>query len=107
MSTRSGLTEREQYWLKHLRACGNGSLKAYAETHGLHVGAVYAAKSRLKRKGVLGCGSAPSRFVRARAQTPQLAPTLCRIHLRNGAVVEVACEGEQWRELLSGVALLP
>ena len=57
MSNGSGLTEREAFWLGHIRACGKGSLKAYAATHGLDAGALYAAKSRLKRKGALPAAS--------------------------------------------------
>ena len=51
MSNASELTERQAFWLAHLRACGKGSLKAYAEAHGLDVRALYDAKARLKRKG--------------------------------------------------------
>ena len=53
MSTHSPLTERHRFWLEHLRACGSGSLKAYAEKHALGVSSLYEAKSRLKRKGML------------------------------------------------------
>jgi len=37
MATGMGLTERDTFWLEHLRACANGSLKEYAEAHGLDV----------------------------------------------------------------------
>ena len=37
MSTHSSLTECQRFWLEHLRACGSGSLKAYAEQHALAV----------------------------------------------------------------------
>ena len=42
------LTERQRYWLEHLRACGEGSLKAYAEVHDLDVRALYEAKELLQ-----------------------------------------------------------
>ena len=29
----TSLTERQRFWLEHIRACGNGSLKAYAEAN--------------------------------------------------------------------------
>lgn len=109
MSTHSSLTERQRFWLEHLRACGSGSLKAYAEQHALAVSALYEAKSRLKRKGMLD--AAPARFVRVQRDTPELSPELSpalwRIHLRNGTLVEVACAPEHWPTLLDSVAGLP
>ena len=105
MSTHSSLTERQRFWLEHLRACGSGSLKAYAEQHALEVGALYEAKSRLKRKGMLD--APPARFVRVERDTPELSPALWRIHLHNGTLVEVACAPEHWARLLSSVAGLP
>lgn len=104
MSRDPRLTERQRFWLKHLRACGNGSLKAYAEAHGLDVGALYEAKSRLKRKGVLP--SAPARLVRVERAAASAA-ALCRVHFRNGTVVELACAPEHWGALLARVAALP
>ena len=103
MPKRTELTDRQRFWLQHIRRCGSGSLKAYAEANGLAVSALYEAKSRLKRAGALA--RPPARFVRV--QRDSSAPTLCRIHLRNGAVVEVACEAERWPELLQSVAALP
>ncbi len=109
MSTHSSLTERQRFWLEHLRACGSGSLKAYAVQHALEVSSLYEAKSRLKRKGMLD--AAPARFVRVQRDTPELSPALSpalwRIHLRNGALVEVACAPEHWPALLDSVAGLP
>ena len=105
MSTHSSLTERQRFWLEHLRACGSGSLKAYAEQHALAVNALYEAKSRLKRKGMLDAPAA--RFVRVQRDTPELSPALWRIHLRNGTLVEVACAPEHWPTLLDSVAGLP
>ena len=107
MSNGSGLTERQAFWLGHVRACGQGSLKAYAEAHGLDVGALYAAKSRLKRSGALSS----RRLVRVEPAEVQratpMAPAYCRVHLRNGVAVEVACAPEHWSELLASVAALP
>ena len=105
MLTRSGLTERQRFWLEHLRACGNGSLKGYAQAHGLEVGALYEAKSRLKRKGALE--GVLTRFARVQCDAPSPAPSVCRIHLRNGTLVEVACAPEHWTGLLESVAALP
>ena len=98
----STLTERQRFWLEHLRACGVGSLKAYAEANGLSVSALYEAKSRFKRLGLLGPAKT-SRFTRVEAA----APTLCRVRLPNGVFVEVACEPAHWKTLLASVAAPP
>ncbi len=109
MSNDSGLTEREAFWLGHLRACGRGSLKAYAQSHGLDAGTLYAAKSRLKRKGIVS--SASGRLVRVEPvevrRTASAGPSYCRVHLRNGVAVELACAPEHWGELLASAAALP
>jgi len=81
MTNRKELTERETFWLEHLRACGNGSLKAYAEAQGLEVRALYDAKARLKRKGALPV-AAPPRLVRVgRAAHNAAEPAYCRVHV--------------------------
>jgi hypothetical protein len=105
MPSPSTLTDRQRFWLERLNACGNRSLKAYAEAHGLNVGLLYDAKSRLKRKGLLS--TPPTRFVRVQREAPGASPALWRIHLHNGTLVEVACDPEQWPVLLRGVAELP
>ena len=49
------LTERQRFWLRHLRACevsGQTSID-YARTHGLKVKSLYAARKALAEKGVL------------------------------------------------------
>jgi hypothetical protein len=50
-------------WLEHVRACGKGELKAYAEAHDLDVRALYEAKARLRRKGVFARGGAAAWWV--------------------------------------------
>ena len=105
MSSPSTLTERQQFWVEHLRACGSRSLKAYAAEHGLSISALYEAKSRLTRKGLLG--PAPTRFVKVQRDAPPGVAAVWRIHLPNGALVEVACDAEQWPAMLRGVAELP
>ena len=109
MSNDCELTERQAFWLGHLRACGKGSLKAYAQANGLDAGALYAAKSRLKRIGALP--AAPGRLVRVErveaGRSSPAGPSYCRVHLRNGVAVELACAPEQWGELLASAAALP
>jgi hypothetical protein len=106
----SNLTERQQFWLAHIRACGRGSLKAYAAAHDLHVSSLYEAKSKLRRLGVLEESPprvTPSRLVRVPPEAVRpSAPTMCRIHLRNGTVVEVAGAPEQLPGLIECVAAL-
>lgn len=49
------LTERQRFWLRHLRACevsGQTSID-YARTHGLKVKSLYSARKALAEKGVL------------------------------------------------------
>lgn len=110
MSTTQRLTEREQFWLAHLRECSkdSDSLKGYAEAKGLSVSALYEVRSRLKRKGLLPEQAAsPSKFVRVeRTAGPPPPASLCRIHFRNGTVMELACPPEQWEQLMEQVARL-
>jgi hypothetical protein len=101
------LTERQRFWLEHLTACGNRSLKAYAEEHALNISLLYEAKSRLKRKGLLGALATSPRFARVQREPAPGTPSLCRIRLPNGTAVELACEPEHWPALLASVAALP
>lgn len=90
MTKQNGWSERQAFWLEHLRECADGSLKDYAAAHGLNLRALYDAKARLKRKGLLK--GAPARLVRVeRAESRGSSAALCRVHLRNGTTVEVAC----------------
>ena len=112
MSSATNLTERQQFWLAHIRACGTVSLQAYAAAHDLRIGAPYEAKSRLRRLGVLEDASSrrcAQCLVRVSRETerPSSSPTMCRIHRRNGTVVEVAGAPEQVPALVERVARLP
>ena len=49
------LTERQRFWLRHLRACevsGQTSID-YARAHGLKVKSLYSARKALAEKGAL------------------------------------------------------
>jgi hypothetical protein len=106
MARQSGRSERQAFWLEHLRACANGSLKAYAQANGLDVRELYGAKARLKRQGLLP--PARPHLVRVeRAEAEATPAALCRVHLRNGTSVEVACAPQHWPALLASVAALP
>ena len=82
-------------------------MKAYADSNGLSVSALYEAKSRFKRRGLLGAPLAPGRFARVEPERGNRAPTLCRVRLSNGTAVEVACEPSHWPALFASVAALP
>tara|TARA_R110002074_G_scaffold51314_1_gene129831 strand:- start:531 stop:794 length:264 start_codon:yes stop_codon:yes gene_type:complete len=60
------LTERQQYWLQHIRACdtaGKPSVE-YARENGIGVSALYAARLALANKGAL-LQPGPPRFQKA------------------------------------------
>ena len=108
MSKVSSLTRRQQFWVEHLRQCAERgqSLSAYAAEHGLQVGGLYEAKSRLRRRGLW---PAPGvQFIRVQptraASTPPL-PTMYRISLPNGVVVETA--GGELSAIMAAAAQLP
>ena len=49
------LTERQHYWLKHIRACdaaGQTTIE-YAREHGIKVKSLYSARKALAEKGAL------------------------------------------------------
>ena len=88
LSAEMNLTERQQYWLEHIQACEDSgkSVTTYAAEHGFHVGAMYAGRKMLVRKGVLR-GAQHSRF--QRVQTAAVTGGLqWRIQLPNGVSVD-------------------
>ena len=103
----TALTERQQFSLRHLRACGDGCLKAYAAAHRLSLSSLHEARSKFRRQGVLSSASAGFVRVQRTESSPGSPSALWRIHLRNGAVVEVTCPSEHWSRLLSSVAAFP
>ena len=92
MAKTAAATDRDTLWLEHLRACGTGSMKDYAAAHELDVRALYEAKARLRRKGLL---SSPA----------PLRP--CRIQLPNGVSIELACAPGELAAVLAAAAALP
>ena len=86
------LTERQRYWLKHIKAsnaCGQ-TIAEYAAEHGVTAQAMYAGKKILVKKGVLPAMQ-PARFQRVRIIEAPLS-SQWRIGLPNG--VSVAFAGE-------------
>ena len=83
------LTERQQDWLKHIRACeasGQG-MKAYALSQGLSIQALYSWKKTLVKKGVLPRTRSP-RF--QRAQVMPVVEGHWQVQLPNGVSVTFA-----------------
>lgn len=103
MDTTSHTERRRQFWLEHFNACAadGGTIKAYAQSHGLSVASFYTARKRyactVVRKappsattGVADAGQRAARFVRVQpAAMPGGARVACRARLSNGAMVEL------------------
>jgi hypothetical protein len=110
------LTERQRYWLKHLRATERSGepLTAYAKRLGLSAQSMYEAKSRLRAYGLIAPAiahktskTAPSRFTRVSIEPREAAPPKSlRVRLASGAVLEwsEAPQGDALRELLGLVS---
>jgi hypothetical protein len=81
------LTDHQQYWLKHIRACdaaGKPSVD-YAREHGIEVSTMYSARKALAEKGVLP-KPRPARFQKA-AVVDATAAVQWQIQLPNGTLV--------------------
>jgi hypothetical protein len=83
------LTERQQYWLKHIRACdvsGQTTID-YAREHGIKVKSMYSARKALAEKGTVPRPQ-PTRFqqVQVVAGNP-VGDTQWHIQLPNGLAV--------------------
>ena len=83
------LTERQQYWLKHIRACDGGGKTSveYAREHGINVKSLYSARKALAEKGSLPRPQ-PPRFQKAQVSPrPAQGGSQWQVQLPNGAVV--------------------
>jgi hypothetical protein len=101
------LTERQQYWLQHIRACdaaGKPSVE-YARENGIEVSDLYAARKALADKGAL---PKPPRFQKA-AVVGGTAGAQWQIQLPNGALVGFSGEvnARSLETVLRTVASLP
>ena len=85
------LTERQRYWLKHLRSCKavGVTMQAYASEHGIDVRSLYGAKKRLVKRGVLATEkrSGGVEFSRARVVVGAAPGSDCRVQFPNGITV--------------------
>ena len=84
----TSLTERQQYWLKHIRACdaaGQTSID-YAREHDINVKTLYSARKALAEKGTVPRPQ-PTRFQKAQlASSPRTMDSQWQVQLPNGAV---------------------
>ena len=112
-SKKAGVTERQQYWLEHLRSCeaSGEAIKAYAERHGLSVYALYEARRRQRRpRASRSVASAPRvSFAKVSSPVSPAREPRWRVRFLNGTVVEwdVTPEGEPLDSLLESIARLP
>ena len=112
----SDLTDRQQFWLKHIRAAESRgeALTHYAERKRLSASSLYEAKRRLRELGVIGRAAtrtkATPRFARVEVvSAPDSAGVVSsplRVRLGSGAVLEwaEAPRGEALRELVGMLA---
>lgn len=85
------LTERQRFWLRHLRACevsGQTSID-YAKAHGLKVKSLYSARKALAEKGALPPTPPPvNGFQRIKvAGNPRAGERQWHVQLPNGLAV--------------------
>ncbi|MFB3078669.1 MAG: hypothetical protein ACE1Y4_11770 [Lysobacterales bacterium] len=105
------LTDRQQYWLKHIRACdaaGQTTIE-YARVHGINVKTLYSARKALASKGTLPRPQ-PHRFQKAQLSSrPIQADSQWHIQLPNGVVIAFggAVDAKSLSLVLSTAASLP
>lgn len=106
--TQTDLTERQQFWLGHLRACAKANLttKDYAQAHGLSVKAMYSARKDLAQRGT---PKTPITAPFARVQVAPSTPTTqWSVQLPNGTTVSFsgAVDGKALHTILQAAASL-
>jgi hypothetical protein len=111
-ATKQDLTERQRYWLKHVRAAERKGepLRVYAKRLGLSEHSLYEAKRRLRLSGALmpaPQGGRPSvGFVQVEVSDRDPAAASLRVRLGSGALLEwrEAPQGDALRELIGFVS---
>lgn len=93
------LTATQRNWFEHVEACSaaGGSMKAYAEKHGLDLQSFYLWKGRLKKLGFVAgrqglAPSSSSAFVPVPLLTSRPSPSRTRIELASGIIIEAPHE---------------
>jgi len=102
------ITERQQYWLNHIRSAdaSEGTLVDYAKAQDLKVKDLYQWKTLLVRRGVMsGKAGKPKAFVAVRESVTASKATLL---LPNGVRIEVsgAIDGETIQSLVTAASSL-
>ena len=88
------LTDAQRIWLTHVEVCAaaGGSMKAYAEEHGLDLQSLYLWKGRLKKLGLVAGrpdqATPRLQFVPLGAPAHRLHDRRTRIELTNGITIE-------------------
>jgi hypothetical protein len=110
----SHLTERQQYWLEHIRSCDASGLTSidYARQHGIKVKSLYSARKALAEKGKLPPPApAAVRFQKVQVRGGPDRDGHCPWHVRlpNGAAVSFGdpVDAAALSLVLSTVAALP
>lgn len=106
MTSEAGLSEQQRCWLERLRECEESgqTTKAYAESRGLSVSALYTWRKRLAKRGLW-----PSKvglFDRVAITGGERLPAEWRIVLPNGieVVFSGSVDGAQLSTVLSAAA---
>lgn len=84
------LTEKQTFWLEHVKACAaSGKLmRAYAQANELSVSAFYSWKKILRRKGVIGDPQLDETPLFRKAVVSDYRTERCRVLLPSGLVLE-------------------
>jgi len=92
-------TDTQRIWLTHVEACAaaGGSMKAYAEEHGLDLQSFYLWKGRLKKLGFVAerqglAAPSSSAFVPVPLLASRQSPSRTRIELSSGIIIEAPHE---------------
>ena len=85
----TALTERQQFWLEHIRACDNAKQTSvdYARVQGLNVKSLYSARKALTEKSCLPRPQ-PPQFQKVQVSAGQVhGDSQWHIQLPNGVVI--------------------
>lgn len=85
------LTEKQQFWLEHVRACDESgqSMRAYADANGLNAAEFYSWKATLRRKGAFVSKGASTGLFRKAEIVDGHHLGRCRITLPSGIALDI------------------
>lgn len=101
------LTQRQRYWLNHIRQCKESgqSLRAYAKFHEINCSGIYAAHRKLKQIGVIASNKTAPKFKRLSVQKVS-SPSAVKITCPNGFIVEAHADAASLQPLLQMVCTI-